>query len=309
LTPFFQQFVSTFLTKSRLIDIEKDFKGASHMAGKKQKTKIWKRILGLPAILLTLSVLMAPAAPAGAVPAETKRAPQTEPVLVRVLEPAEQAAGQTAEPETQAKAWGPVPKAAAPVEDTYFSDAVFLGDSRTEGFSLYSGLKEGAYLFSVGATVESVFTKPTEKTAQGTIPMLDALAEMDCSKVYVMLGVNELGWPRAEKFKEQYGKIIDRIREDHPNAQVAIQSLLPVSARQEAKKSYVNNERIAVYNQLLKELAQEKDCPYLNVAEAVSDETGCLRADWTFDGIHLNVAGCQAWLDYLKTHPAWPETT
>ena len=64
----------------------------------------------------------------------------------------------------------------------------------------------------------------------------------------------------------------------------------------------MNNSRILAYNEAIMELAQEKDCPYLNVAEAVTDENGCLRADWTFDGVHLNTAGCRAWLDYLRTH-------
>lgn len=45
--------------------------------------------------------------------------------------------------------WAPVPESEA-VEDTYFQDVIFLGDSRTEGFSLYSGLKEGTYFYSVG---------------------------------------------------------------------------------------------------------------------------------------------------------------
>lgn len=39
------------------------------------------------------------------------------------------------------------------------------------------------------------------------------------------------------------------------------------------------------------------------MAEAVTDENGCLQADWNFDGVHLNVKGCQAWLEYLRTHP------
>ena len=187
--------------------------------------------------------------------------------------------------------------------DSYFADAVFLGDSRTEGFHLYSGLEEGQYLYAVGATVESVFTKETQETENGKVPILDALAELECGKVYIMLGVNELGWPRSEVFQEQYGKVIDRVREDHPETEVVIQSLLPVSAKQEAKGSYVNNGRIAVYNGMLEELSAEKDCPYLNVAEAVTGEDGCLRPELTTDGVHLNTRGCQAWLEYLKDHP------
>lgn len=190
-----------------------------------------------------------------------------------------------------------------PVEDTYFSDAVFLGDSRTEGFSLYSGLKEGQYLFAVGATVESVFTKPVWQSKAGKVPLLDALAGMECSKIYLMLGVNELGWVSSQTFRDQYAKMVDRIREDHPEAVVVIQSILPVGQVQEDKKTYVNNARICEYNDLLEDLAREKECVYLDVASAVSDETGCLRADWTFDGVHLNTAGCKAWLAYLKEHP------
>ena len=196
----------------------------------------------------------------------------------------------------------PVVEESEPVEDTYFDDVLFLGDSRTEGFHLYSGLKTGSYLYATGATVESVFTKSVN-TPKGKMPMLDALAQMDCGKIYVMLGVNELGWNGTDIFRNQTAKMIERIRTDHPDATLVIQSILPVSAKQDAKHSYVNNQRISAYNQVLQELAEQYELPYLNVAEAVSDENGYLRADWNFDGVHLNKAGCQAWLNYLRTHP------
>lgn len=191
---------------------------------------------------------------------------------------------------------------ADPVEDTYFDDAVFLGDSRTEGFRLYSGLNTGKYLYATGATVASVFNKSVD-TPLGKMPLLDALQQMDCGKIYVMLGINELGWNGTDIFRNQSAKLIERLQADHPDATIVIQSILPVSARQDAKGSYVNNQRIDAYNQVLQELAETYGVVYLNVAEAVMDEDGYLRADWNFDGVHLNKAGCQAWLDYLRTHP------
>ena len=190
-----------------------------------------------------------------------------------------------------------------PVEDAYFADTVFLGDSRTEGFHLYSGLKEGEYLYAVGATVESVFTKATQETEGGKVSILDALAELECGKVYIMLGANELGWSKTETFHDQYAKVIDRLREDHPDAEVILQSILPVSAKQEEKKTYVNNDRIGLYNEVIYQLAEEKDCAFVDVAEAVTDENGCLRAEWNSDGVHLNGKGCRVWLEYLRTHP------
>ena len=262
-----------------------------------------RRLLGTAALVSVLAVLLSGDPPASAVPEQTvlpEETAQEELIRARVLEPIPEAESRETEnpgkPETML-----VPES-DPVEEGYFADAVFLGDSRTEGFHLYSGLEEGQYLYAVGATVESVFTKATQETEGGKVPILDALAELECGKVYIMLGANELGWPRSEAFHDQYGKVIDRIREDHPDAEVVIQSILPVSAVQESKGSYVNNSRIQTYNAILEELALEKECPYLNVSEAVTGEDGCLRPELTTDGIHLNTAGCKEWLNYLKTH-------
>lgn len=292
------------------------------MAGKRKKQSgIGVRHL-VEGVLLTaaLALLLTPGAPAGAVPVaqdeaeacvsgqeissqaprtEAPRVPESQPPAPEPKAPEVPEETAPAQPENESMI---VPES-EPVEDTYFSDVVFLGDSRTEGFHLYSGLQEGQYLYAVGATVASVFDKATEQTDAGKVPMLDALAKMECGKVYVMLGVNELGWPRTETYYNQYGKLIDRIRQDHPDAEVVIQSLLPVSAVQEAKGTYANNERIAAYNDILLQLAEEKNCPYLNVAEAVTGEDGCLKPELTSDGIHLNKAGCAVWLDYLRTHP------
>lgn len=203
-------------------------------------------------------------------------------------------------PEEVPESVNAVPESAA-VEDTYFDTVAFLGDSRTEGFKLYSGLKKGTYYHAVGATVESVFTKSVD-TAAGKMPLLDAMAKSDFEKIYVMLGVNELGWNGTKIYHNQYAKLIDRLREDHPDAEIVLQTLMPVSAKQEEKKTYVNNARIAAYNEVIKQLAEEKNCPYIDVAEAVVDEDGCLRSEWSADGVHLNTKGCQIWLEYLRTH-------
>lgn len=291
------------------------------MAGKREQPKKRTWLPGVLAIVAVLAALLAASGPAGVAadsPVERMMEPWSR--AAESAEPAAQAADPPeetepesvpdAEPEEPAAPVSVVVPESGPVADTYFDDVVFLGDSRTEGFSLYSGLETGSYYYAVGATVESVFSKKAWETPTGKVPLLDAVAEEDCGKIYVMLGVNELGWSKVETFRDQYAKVIDRLREDHPGAEVVLQSLLPVSAKQDEKGSYVNNDRIRVYNEALLELAEEKDCPYLNVAEAVADETGCLRADWNFDGVHLNVKGCQAWLEYLRTHPVGevPET-
>ncbi len=269
----------------------------------------WKRI---PVFFLTLLVtaqLLTLGGPAGT----ARGSPSEEPEAAESREPLKDAPGRAEKAEILQKLLMdakidrppaeavPVPES-SPVTDTYFDDVVFLGDSRTEGFYLYSGLKTGKFLYAVGATVESVFSKKAWDSGHGKIPLLDALAETEYEKVYLMLGINELGWSKAENYRDQYTKLIDRVREDHPEAVVVLQSILPVSAKQDAKGGYVNNKKIIAYNEIIADLASEKGCVFLDSAEAVAGPDGCLPAEWTFDGVHLNPAGCRILLDYYRTH-------
>lgn len=270
------------------------------MAGKREKKEKKLRLPGALMILAALAVMLSMGGPRGVAvnsPAET-----VEPELPPVVETAEEAAVPAAEPEMiQEDVWaGPVPESAL-VEDTYFDDVVFLGDSRTDGLRLYSGLQHGTFLCSTGATVESVFSKAVE-TPAGELPLLDALAALDCGKIYIMLGINELGWNGTETFRTQSTELIQRLRKDHPDAEIVIQSILPVSAKKDAEGRYVNNGRIKEYNQVWLELAEEFDVAYLNVAEGVAGEDGLLPSELCYDGVHLNQAGCRIWLDYLRTH-------
>lgn len=197
----------------------------------------------------------------------------------------------------------PAPVAAAKVDASYFQGTVFIGDSRTQGLQLYSGLTTPRYLCAVGATVASIYQDSKVKTASGNVPVMTALRQASFSKVYIMLGINELGWVYSKTFTNQYAKVIQDIRAANSDAKIVLQSILPVSAAQEAKHGYVNNERIAVYNKLIEKLAADNNCTYLNVAEAVTASDGCLADSLTGDGLHLNKTGCQRWKQYLEAHP------
>jgi len=279
------------------------------MAGKREiKQKI--PVAGILTVLVAAGILIslggqygvAVNSPAEDVPMEASPAEES----LAPVKPEE--VQQTVPEEVQKEPWkGAVPES-DPVEDTYFEDVAFLGDSRTDGLRLYSGLKQGTYFCATGTTVESVFTKNVWKTSTGEIPLLSALAKEEFGKIYIMLGVNELGWAGTDIFRDQSIKLIQQLQEDHPRAKIVIQSIFPVSAQQDAQKSYVNNKRIAEYNAVWQGIAEELDVPYLNVAEVLTGEDGCLPKAWTYDGVHLNKKGCAVWLDYLRTHAVEEET-
>ncbi len=275
------------------------------MEGKRERVRK-RRLPGVMAALAAATLLLTTGA-SGGTAVSSPLAEAAEPVLYKAV-PAAGKIGTGTEPRAKALPEEPEPlpcplPETEAVEDTYFDGAVFLGDSRTEGLSLYSGLKTGYFYTAVGATVESVFSKKNYETEDGEkVPLLDAVAEQDCDKIYIMLGINELGWSKVKTFHDQYAKLVDRVRADHPEAKIVLQSIPPVSAKQEAKKTYVNNARIAEYNGVIQALAEEKECYFLDVAACLTGGDGLLPKDLNFDGIHLNPAGCKVWLNYLRTH-------
>ena len=277
------------------------------MAGKRLERREKSRHSLLPvlavlagAVLIAACVLLTsgghsekePPLPAEETPQEAPPADTGEPEMPEV----------PAEPAPEQAPWAPVPES-EPVDDSYFDSVIFVGDSRTDGFRLYSGLERGTYFCVTGETVASATDLQNWKTETGKkISLADAVAQAACDKIYLMLGVNELGWNGTDIFREHAENLLQRLKADHPEAEIVIQSLLPVSAEQDAKGTYVNNRRILAYNQVWMELAEENGCDYVNIAEAVTGEDGCLPAEMSFDGVHLNRAGCHAWLDYLRTH-------
>lgn len=185
------------------------------------------------------------------------------------------------------------------VADT-FEDALFIGDSRTEGFVLLSGI-QAKYYACKGLNVASVYTDPVIAKDGTNMTVMDAVAGTEFKRVYLMFGVNETGWVNADIFIDDYRKILEDIRATHPEAEIYVQSVLPVSQAVSDTHSYVKNDKISQYNELLQKMAEEEKVTYVNVAEAVS-VNGVLPDDAALDGIHLNQEYCQKWLAYLTEH-------
>lgn len=199
----------------------------------------------------------------------------------------------------------PVPEAET-VENDWFTDAVFIGDSRTDGLRLYSGIRDVDFLCYKGLTVFEVMNdKPVIESGDQKIGVLQALEQKEYAKIYLMLGVNELGYNYDQGFADTYGAMVDRLMELQPDADIYLQSLIPVNEEtcaETGQPDYITNEQIAVYNGIIEAIAAEKEVYYVNVKEAMVDENGVLPADASSDGIHFHKEGYKVWYEYLKTH-------
>ncbi len=236
-------------------------------------------------------------------------APTPSPIPTPTPTPAEtltpEPSGPTPLPEEQTGQSLAVPLPASdPVENDWFADAAFLGDSLTDGLLLYSGLTQGKNLAYKGLTVESAQEKAVIKTPQGKVTPLKALGQNTYAKVYILLGVNELGWYQDTRFYDTYGQLVDQVRKAQPTAQIYLQTLFPVTREKSETHSYIKNEKILGYNKLIAQLAAEKEVLLVDTYAALADENGELPAQASTDGVHLTRSYYTRWLDYLKTHTA-----
>ena len=191
------------------------------------------------------------------------------------------------------------------VDDSYFDDAVFIGDSRTVGMYEYGGLEETSTFYaSTGLTVYKMFDSaivsvPGQKKK---ITVQEALSEKQFAKIYLMIGINEMGTGTVESFMKAYGEAVQHLQELQPDAVIYLQAIMKVTMERSEQGDYITNEGIEARNAEIAKLADDRKIFFLDVNPLICDETGGMVASYTYDGVHLKAQYIPIWLDFLKEH-------
>lgn len=184
------------------------------------------------------------------------------------------------------------------VEMDYLADALFIGDSRTATLYEYAGWSDTDFFVKYGQTVWDVW----ENTMDGR-SLTDMLREKSYGKIYIMLGINELGTGTPDSFAAQFQTVVDQVRELQPAAVVFVESIMHVTAGKDAQGTYINNPEIDARNEKLKQLADHQNIFYIDANEVMDEPgTGKMREEYSFDGVHLQVKYIEVWREFLLDH-------
>jgi len=195
------------------------------------------------------------------------------------------------------------------VEDFYFEDAVFIGDSRTVGMFEYGGLEEiTTFYASKGLSVYDVFDKKIVEVPgqKKKITVEEALQQNSFSKIYLMLGLNEMGTGTTETFLAKYGEVLTHLQELQPNAIIYVQAIMKLTTERSGKGDQFHNPGIEERNAGLSQFADNERIFFLDVNPLICDETGGMIEEYTYDGIHLKAKYMEIWKAYLKEHAILP---
>ena len=200
----------------------------------------------------------------------------------------------TTVPETEAK------------PESYFADALFIGDSRTQSLMLYGSLYDADFISTRGYNAPQYFSEVisingTETTGTDFV----SSKENSYNNVYLMLGTNELGYDLGV-FIENYRAVIKDVKAKQANANIYLNAILPVTkSKDDTNDAWgVKNSNIVIFNKALRQLADEEGIYFLDASAAIANELGYLPEDISPDGVHFDKSTVDKWQKYIQTHVA-----
>lgn len=189
------------------------------------------------------------------------------------------------------------------VDDNYLDGALFIGDSRTTILHEYAKWERTDFFVKNGLSVWDVNEVVLNTVGGNNQTLEQVLTGKQYPKIYIMLGINELGTGSPEKFAAQYLKVIDSIRKYQPESLVFLQEIIHVTSQKDAEGSYINNAEVDRRNEELRKICDGKQVIYLAVNETFDlKETKTLDPALTGDGVHIQAKNIERWKQYLLSH-------
>lgn len=187
------------------------------------------------------------------------------------------------------------------------SQVVCTGSSLMEMFpveKLADELSDGTVIYnrSIGGYV-------TEELLEHIHEMVTCI---EPSKVFINIGTNDLSDSNRElqDIMDRYDNILNEIEANVPNVKIYIMAYFPINyeAASEAMKPCLRvrtNEKINTANEALKVLAAKKpNRRYIDINNGLKDAQSRLKAEYTYEGMHIKEVGYRAIFDefikYIK---------
>ena len=262
-------------------------------------------LLALAAALVLLALSRREKSAEAAMPAPTQSESASAPTATPAPTP-ELAPEPTAEP-TPEPTPDPTPEPTpdmSPLGAEFFNDAVFLGDSTSHKLEVYTyghdDIGEPDFITQSSYSVRNaVYNKGKIYFSGKTVPLGDLIEKTGATRLFILLGMNDLGILGVDRTMENWEIFYDMLREMNPTIDIYIQSLTPMYGA--AQSPTLNNAMIDEYNERLRAFAEEKGCCFVEIAQVFKDEDGNLIDALTEDHyVHFNTEGCVLWAQALR---------
>ncbi len=175
------------------------------------------------------------------------------------------------------------------------NEIIFLGNSITEGGD-WKVLFPNQNVINRGISGD---------TTDGILFRLDEITSSKPKKIFILIGTNDLARGKSIDYVLNNSKILlEKIKADSKETKIYLQSVLPYNPNVGDKFSSHKSKQqdVLVLNKKLKKLARKQEAKFLNIHKNFRNKKGELKADLTYDGLHLNKNGYIFWAKIIKKH-------
>lgn len=169
---------------------------------------------------------------------------------------------------------------------------VFLGDSLTD-IGEWNELLDNPDILNRGIS---------DDTTSGTLNRLSEIIQLKPRKIFIMLGINDIGKGLSTKeITKNYSKILENIKKNLPNTTIYVESVLPIN--KDLFKTNTSEKQIIDLNASLNKLCKNSNVQYIDLYHLFTlPNENKLSYKYTVSGLHINGDGYRVWGDALKPY-------
>jgi lysophospholipase L1-like esterase len=134
----------------------------------------------------------------------------------------------------------------------------------------------------------------------GVLERLDEVTESLPAKIFILIGTNDLAALKTPEYIiDNYGKILDRIRNASPATEIYIQSILPTDDSYHTTRK---NSDIRLINMNLERMARESGLVYIDLYSHFVTPDSKMNPAYSNDGLHLTGEGFRLWKSLISKY-------
>ncbi|HEX7848060.1 MAG TPA: GDSL-type esterase/lipase family protein [Chitinophagaceae bacterium] len=173
------------------------------------------------------------------------------------------------------------------------TDIIMLGNSITD-YAQWNELLQVNEIRNRGISGDNTF---------GILERLDEVTEGKPVKVFILIGINDIGRNLPDSvILDNYKRIIHRIKTESPKTKIYFNTLLPVNNTFTAKAQFNKDAHILYINEELKKIGKAEGITVIDIHSRFLDADKRLDKQYTYDGLHLNAAGYKVWASILQPY-------
>jgi lysophospholipase L1-like esterase len=179
-----------------------------------------------------------------------------------------------------------------------------LPDTKNEIIFLGNSITDGAEWFELFSNPRCHNRGISADVTEGVLLRLDAITKLDPSKIFIMIGINDLSRDMTvDEIIANYRTILERIRKETPRTKVYVESVLPVNPATGMALNHTNKTGLIMQlNGRLRGLSEEFGHTFIDLFAVMADENNQLPRKYSIDGLHLSYEGYRIWVEAIKQY-------